>query len=240
VVVISGASRGLGQAVASHRLDQGDIVCGLSRRPSEFVERALGTPDLAGRFLFEAVDLTNREAILAFVHRVVERFRRIDALINNAGVVHDGLLALSPLDDIDETVDTNLRGALHLTRACLRPMLAAGRGRIINISSVAGQRGYSGLAAYASTKAALDGLTRALAREVGPRGITANSIAPGYLELGMSEGLSNAQRLQILNRTPLRRLGTPRDILAAVDFFLSPGAAFTTGQVLVIDGGLST
>jgi len=240
VVLVSGASRGLGQAIVTHLLEQGDTVCALSRKRSEFVkgiERAQTTRD---RFLFEPVDLAEREAVQAFVRTVVERFERIDVLINNAGVVHAQLLALASLDGLDETIDTNLRGALHLIRACLRPMLAARRGRIVNISSVAGLRGYAGLVAYSATKAALDAATRALAREVSPRGITANSIAPGYLDVGISDGLGEAQRHQILNRTPIGRFGTPADILPALDFLLSPGADFITGQVLVIDGGLTT
>jgi 3-oxoacyl-[acyl-carrier protein] reductase len=173
------------------------------------------------------------------VRAALRRYQRIDALVNNAGVSHEGPLAIAALDDIDATADTNLRGTLHLVRACLRPMLAARRGRIVNISSVAGLRGYAGLAAYSATKGAVDALTRALAREVGPRGITANSIAPGYLEVGMSQRLSQAQLRQILGRTPLRRLGASADVLGVLDFLLSPAAAFVTGQVLVVDGGLT-
>jgi len=240
VVIVSGASRGLGLAIANHLLGQGDLVCAFSRTASEAVLQLAAAPATRDRFCFEPVDLADRGAVRAFVHGVVERHERVDVLINNASVVHDGLLALASLDGIDVTVDTNLRGSLHLTRSCLRPMLAAGRGRILNISSVAGLRGYAGLAAYSATKGGLDALTRALAREVGSRGITVNSIAPGYLETPMSAGLAEAQRGQIVNRTPVGRLGTPSDVLPALDFLLSPGAAFITGHVLVIDGGLTS
>ena len=239
VVVVSGAGRGLGLEIVSHMLGRGDSVCAFSRSQSPAIERMLDAPETRGRLHFAEVDLRDRAAIQAFVHAAVERHQRIDALVNNASVSHEGLLALAALDDIDATADTNLRGTLHLVRACLRPMLVARRGRIVNISSVAGLRGYAGLAAYSATKGALDALTRALAREVGPRGIAANSIAPGYLEVGMSERLNKAQRRQILGRTPLGRLGTPADVLAALDFLLSPGADFITGQVLVVDGGLT-
>jgi 3-oxoacyl-[acyl-carrier protein] reductase len=119
-------------------------------------------------------------------------------------------------------------------------MLVARRGRIVNISSIVALRGYAGLTTYSATKAALDGLTRALAREVGPRGITVNSLAPGYLDLGMSDGLSDAQRAQIRRRTPMARLGRAGDVLPLLDFLLSPDSDFMTGQVLVVDGGLTT
>ena len=240
VVLVSGASRGLGQSIVSHLLEQGDNVCALSRRRSDFVTAVEHSPSTRDRFLFAPVDLADREAVRTFVGKAVERFGRIDVLINNAGVVHAEPFALSSLDGLDQTIDTNLRGALHLIRACLRPMLAARRGRIVNISSVAGLRGYAGLVAYSASKGALDAVTRALAREVSPRGITANSIAPAYLDLGMSERLSETQRRQIINRTPVGRLGSAADILPALDFLLSPGADFITGQVLVIDGGLTS
>jgi 3-oxoacyl-[acyl-carrier protein] reductase len=239
VVVVSGAGRGLGLAMVQHLLERGHSVCAFSRTRSTAIAGLLESAQTQGRLMFEEVDLRDRNAVRAFVRAALQRHRRVDALVNNASVSHEGPLALAALDDIDAAADTNLRGTLHLVRACLRPMLAARRGRIVNISSVAGLRGYAGLAAYSATKGALDALTRALAREVGPKGITANSIAPGYLEVGMSQRLSEAQRRQILGRTPLRRLGTPADVLGALDFLLSPAADFITGQVLVVDGGLT-
>jgi 3-oxoacyl-[acyl-carrier protein] reductase len=240
VVLVSGATGALGQAIVSHLLEQGDSVCALSRRRNAFVTALEQAPAVRERFLFAPVDLAQRVEVARFVRSAVERFARIDVLINNAAVVHAELLALSSLDGLDETIDANLRGALHLIRACLRPMLVARHGRIVTISSVAGLRGYAGLVAYSATKAALDGMTRALAREVSPRGITANCIAPGYLDLGMSHALSERQRLQIVRRTPVGRLGTAADILPVLDFLLSPGAGFITGQVLVVDGGLTS
>jgi 3-oxoacyl-[acyl-carrier protein] reductase len=238
VLVVSGAGRGLGQAIALHRLEQGDTVCALSRTPTDFVRRALD--DHADRFFFEPVRIDDHRAVEAFVRVVADRFGGIDGLVNNAAIVRDGLLATAPYEDIDSVVDTNLRGTLFLTRACLRAMLAGRKGgRIINISSIAAGRGFRGLSVYAATKAALDAVTRTLAREVGERDITVNSIAPGYLDTAMSAGLGAEERRRILGRTPLGRLGTAADILPAVDFLLSPGAAFITGQVLVIDGGLT-
>jgi 3-oxoacyl-[acyl-carrier protein] reductase len=163
----------------------------------------------------------------------------IQALVNNAGIARDGVLATMRPVDIDAVLDVNLRGTLHLTRLVARPMLTRGTGSILNISSIIGLRGYSGLAVYSATKGGLDAMTRALARELGPRNIRVNSIAPGYLETEMSSTLGAEQRDQIVRRTPLCRLGRPDDVVGAVLFLLSPASAFITGQTFVIDGGVT-
>ena len=237
VVIVTGGSRGLGAGLVRAFLDAGDRVATCSRTPTaetdEFAESC------GDRYYFEALDLTDGEAGQAFVRTAAERFGSVDVLVNNAGVAVDGVIGLVREEDVDTMVDLNLKGTIAFTRAVVRRMLRQGSGRIINISSVVGLSGYRGLAVYSATKAALDGLTRALARELGSRGITVNSVAPGYLRTEMSHGLDEDDLNQIVRRTPAGRLGEPSDVAAAVLFLVSPEAAFITGHVLVVDGGLS-
>jgi 3-oxoacyl-[acyl-carrier protein] reductase len=238
-VIVTGGSRGLGAAFVQAFLDIGDSVATCSRTPTSATDAWTSDPDLRERFHYEAFDMAEREPFDAFVRRVVDRFGRIDVLVNNAGVAREGVLGLVPDDDIDAVVDLNLKATLHATRVVVRRMLRQREGRVINISSIVGLSGYRGLSVYGATKAALDGFTRALARELGPRGITVNSVAPGYLQTEMSLGLDGGQLTQITRRTPLGRLADPADIAAAVRFLASPEAAFITGHVLVVDGGLT-
>jgi 3-oxoacyl-[acyl-carrier protein] reductase len=238
-VVVTGGSRGLGAGIVQAYLDAGDRVATCARSTTPQVEKWLGDPALAGRFLFREVDLSNREQTSAFVGDVIEAWDSIEVLVNNAGVARDGILGLTSDDDIDTVIDLNLKGTLHITRLVSRRMLARGTGHIVNISSIVGLSGYRGLAVYSATKAALDGLTRALARELGSRGITVNSVAPGYLRTEMSHGLDEAQLGQIVRRTPAGRLGDPEDIARVVQFLTAPENDYLTGQVIVVDGGLT-
>ncbi len=174
-----------------------------------------------------------------FVKEAAARWGRIDVLVNNAGVAREGVIGLFGDEALDQVVDLNLKGTVYVTRAASRVMLARRAGAIVNISSVVGLSGYRGLAVYGATKAALDGLHPGLARELGSRGITVNSVAPGYLRTEMSHGLDEDQLGQIARRTPLGRLGEPDDVARAVLFLIDPANTFLTGQVLVVDGGLT-
>jgi 3-oxoacyl-[acyl-carrier protein] reductase len=239
VVLITGGSRGLGVGIVEAFLDAGDIVVTCSRSSTERTDAWGSDPATSDRFYFEAVDIVDGEASHAFVGRVLERFGRIDVLVNNAGMARDGVIGLVSEDDIDAVLNLNLRATFIMTRLVTRRMLLAGSGRVINISSVVGTSGYRGLSVYSATKAGLDGFTRSLARELGSRGITVNSVAPGYLRTEMSHGLDEAQLQQIARRTPAGRLGEPGDIGAVVRFLASDEAGFITGQTIVVDGGLT-
>lgn len=239
VVIVTGGSRGLGAGIVQSYLDSGDCVATCARSRTPQIDRWLGDPATSERLMFHELDLRDRSSTSLFVKDVVARWGGVDVLVNNAGVARDGVLALADDDDVDTVVDLNLKGTLYITKLASRRMLSRGRGSIVNISSIVGISGYRGLAVYSATKAAMDGMTRALARELGSRGITVNSVAPGYLRTEMSHGLDEAQLGQIVRRTPAGRLGEPADIARVVQFLTDPANGYLTGQVIVVDGGLT-
>ena len=234
VVVISGGSRGLGLALVRRFLDEGWRVATFSRSETEEIEKLR-----CENLLWQQADGGSEQDLRAMVKSVTRRWGRIDTLINNAGVGNDGLLALQRMQDIDQLLDINLRGAILLSQLCAKSMIKNAAGSIVNISSVNSVRGHSGVAVYSATKAALDGLTRSLARELGPRNIRVNSVAPGYFESDMVGELDDAARARITRRTPLGRLADQKEIAEAVYFLASQRGSFITGQVLVVDGGLT-
>ena len=239
VVIVTGGSRGLGAGIVRAYLAAGDRVATCARSSTPEVEQWANDPALADRFLFVPADLSRSTDADTFVRAVVERWGQVDVLVNNAGVARDGILGLARDEDIDTVVDLNIKGTIYMTRLVSRRMLARRTGWIVNISSIVGMSGYRGLAVYSATKAALDGFTRAMARELGSRGIIVNGVAPGYLRTEMSHGLDEAQLEQIVRRTPAGRLGEPEDIARVVQFLTDPANTYITGHVLVADGGLT-
>ena len=236
VVMVSGGSRGLGAKIVESFLERDFRVASCSRkRTKQIVDWEQAFPE---RFYFEEMDLTDSAACKRLVRNVERTLGDIDILVNNAGMANSSLLALDSDESIDQVVDLNLKGAIFLSREVSRSMLSRRWGRIIHISSITGQIGFRGLSVYGATKAGLDGLTRALARELGARKITVNAVAPGYLTTEMTEELNQEQIRQIVRRTPLGRLGEPGDVIGLIQFLASEQADFITGQVLVVDGGL--
>jgi 3-oxoacyl-[acyl-carrier protein] reductase len=239
VALVTGGSRGLGAGLVQAFLDAGYCVETCARTSTDAVRAWEDDPEYKERFHFATADVSDPAAAEHFVKEAAARWGRIDVLVNNAGVAREGVIGLFGDEALDQVIDLNLKGTVYVTRAASRVMLSRRAGSIVNISSVVGLSGYRGLSVYGATKAALDGLTRALARELGSRGITVNSVAPGYLRTEMSHGLDEDQLGQIARRTPLGRLGEPDDVARAVLFLTDPANKFLTGQVIVVDGGLT-
>jgi 3-oxoacyl-[acyl-carrier protein] reductase len=237
-IVISGGSRGLGEVLTRAFLAEDDCnVAICSRSRSKFVDATSSDSSLNSRFFFKQVDLSDHVAVHEYVRDVRRRFGTLHVLVNNAGVALDGVLALQTDSAIDQMIDINLKGTIALTKACVREMLINRWGRIVTITSIVGKSGFRGLSVYSMTKAGLDGFTRSLARELGDRGITVNSVAPGFLETEMTHGLTPEQKSQIVHRTPAGRLGRSEDVAGIVKFLCSDAAAFITGQTIIVDGG---
>jgi 3-oxoacyl-[acyl-carrier protein] reductase len=240
LVLITGGARGLGLGFVQACLDQGYQVATCSRTLSSEIQSLLDR--FPGVLSWQFCDLAERGSAERFVKEAVRQHEKASlwALINNAGVAREGVLATLPMVDVDELVSVNLTSAIEASRAATRFFLTQNSaGRIVNVSSIIGSRGYTGLSAYAATKAGLDGLTRSLARELGSRAITVNSVAPGYLETEMSSKLDQGKRGQIERRTPMGRLGRISDVVPLLNFLLSEGSGFITGQTFLVDGGIS-
>lgn len=240
-IIVTGGSRGLGLAVVRDLLAQGYRVA--DARPLPRSRRYAMMSSTGTTFVGSRTASGHEQDESAFFRAVIEWCGRatLFGLVNNAGIAGEGILATFPNVDTQRILEVNLLGAIRMSRLASQVLLANSRGgRIINISSIIASRGYTGLAAYSASKAGLEGLTRSLARELGRRKITVNSVAPGYFESGMSASLDENQKDQIVRRTPLGRLATVDDIVPIVRFLLSPDSAFVTGQTIVVDGGLSS
>jgi 3-oxoacyl-[acyl-carrier protein] reductase len=237
VALVTGASRGIGRAIAQQLAARGALVVAAARgenaRPVADEIAAAG-----GRAESVAVDVSLAGSAEEAVSGVMARHGQLDILVNNAGIARDQLMLRMKRDDWDAVLATNLTAAFALTQAALKPMIRQRRGRIISISSVVGQAGNAGQANYAASKAGLIGFAKSVALEVASRGVTVNVVAPGLIETDMTKAITEDARKDWEARIPLRRLGTPADIAAAVCFLASDEASYITGQVLAVNGGM--
>lgn len=222
-------------------LEDGYRVSTCSRKVSKDIETLLTAPEFAGRFFWGPCQVGEEAEVDRFIEDAMKQSGSdvLWGLVNNAGIAQPGILTSFPNVESEKLLRVNLLGTLQVTRAASRYILNGEAGRIVNISSIIASRGYNGMSAYAASKAGMDGLTRSLARELGRRQVTVNSVAPGYVKTEMSKTLTPAQLNQIVRRTPLGRLATEDDILGAVRFLLSDAAGMITGQTLIVDGGVT-
>jgi len=239
VAIVSGGSRGLGEAIVADLLRSKAIVATFSRSATPWIERCQAADADGASFHWEAIDGGDFPRLGEFVRGVLQRFGRIDVLVNNMATITDGLLALSRDADIHRQVSMNLEAAVLLTRACLKGMLPQGSGSIVNISSVNALRGHTGVSVYSATKAALIGLTKSLAVEVGPGGIRVNCVAPGWVATDMSAATLRDPELgpKIAAAIPVGRVGHAQEIAGPVLFLCTPLAGFISGEVVNVNGG---
>lgn len=232
--LVSGASRGIGKAIALDILSRGGRVVVVSRSEPDYVSK------YGSAVYWHSVDIANRTQVSSFVSDAYRRFGNISGLVNNAGVNYDSLVTQFSNAYMQEMINVNLLSAFYVTQAVVKGMLIQRTGSIVNIGSiVGGKRGYAGAAVYGATKAALNGLTISLARELGSKGIRVNAVLPGFVDTNMTSGMNDQKRQQILRRTPLGRFAITDDITGIVSFLLSPRSSFITGQIIAVDGGLT-
>jgi 3-oxoacyl-[acyl-carrier protein] reductase len=235
--LVTGASRGIGRAIARELAVRGFRVVGTATTDAgaQAVTQALAEwPGSHGARL----DVNDAAGVAALIDAVVKETGGLHVLVNNAGITRDGLAVRMKDADWDAVADTNLKAVFRLAREAIRPMMKQRFGRIVSITSVVGSLGNGGQANYAAAKAGVAGLTRSLAQELGSRGITVNCVAPGFIETDMTEGLPEAQKTALLDKIPLGRLGRPEEVAAAVAFLASPEAAYITGSELHVNGGM--
>lgn len=238
VALVTGASRGIGKATALALGAKGATVIGTatSENGAEAISAYLKENGVNG--IGVKLDVTHQSEIDHVMDRIVEEYAAPGILVNNAGITRDNLLMRMKDADWDAIMETNLKSVFRMSKACLRPMTKARKGRIISIASVVGLMGNAGQTNYSAAKAGILGFTRSLAREVGPRGITVNAVAPGFIDTDMTRDLADEHKQLLLNQIPLGRLGQPEEIAAAVAFLASPEAAYITGETISVNGGM--
>ena len=238
IVVVTGASRGIGRAIAIELGRRGATVIGTatSGKGAEAITASLADRGVRGAGM--VLDVTNADSITAFFKAVQDQYGNPTVLVNNAGITRDNLMMRMKDEDWDAVITTNLSSAFRMSKACLRGMMKARRGRIITISSIIAATGNPGQANYAATKAGVIGFTKSLAREVGSRNITVNAVAPGFIDTDMTRALPEEQRRHLLDQIPMARLGDVKDIANAVAFLASDEASYITGETLHVNGGM--
>lgn len=237
VAIVTGGSRGIGFAIAEELAAAGARVAVTARAETRAAEAAEALGGGGGRG-YEC-DVTRSEACADLVERVEEDLGPVDILVNNAGIARDNVLVRLKDEDWQQVLDTNLRGAFYTTRAVARGMMKRRYGRVVNISSVVGLTGNRGQANYAASKAGLVGFTKSVAQELASRNVLVNAVAPGFVETEMTADLSDDARESLFDRIPLGRFGQPADVANSVRFLVGPDASYITGQVLVVDGGMT-
>lgn len=236
VALVTGATRGIGRAIAQALAVQGAKVIGTATGPAGAASIDTALASFGGRGIL--LDVNDGDALQAAVDAIVAQEGGLHVLVNNAGITRDTLAMRMKDADWDAVLDTNLKSVFRASRAVMRVMMKQRQGRIVNITSVVGASGNAGQANYAAAKAGVAGLTRALARELGSRGITVNCVAPGFIATDMTDGLAESQKAALMAQIPVGRLGTPEEVAAAVLFLASPAAAYVTGCELHVNGGM--
>lgn len=238
VALVTGASRGLGKAIALQLGQLGATVIGTATSESgaAAIDESLKAAGINGAGM--ALNVTDAAQVNEVTKAIGERFGDITVLVNNAGITRDNLLMRMKDEEWDDIIQTNLSSVYRLSKACMRTMMKARHGRIINIASVVGVMGNAGQTNYAAAKAGMIGFTKALARELGSRGVTVNAVAPGFIDTDMTRELPEASRTALMEQIPLGRLGAPEDIAAAVAFLASPAGGYITGETLQVNGGM--